>query len=49
MSKFPFTEDPLVERPAIQLFSSLGWETVSALEETSGPGGTLGRETPARK
>jgi type I restriction enzyme R subunit len=46
MSAHPFTEDHLVERPAIRLFSELGWETVSAMEETFGPKGTLGRETP---
>ena len=41
-----YTEDNLVEQPAIQLFASLGWQTVSALEEVYGSGGTLGRETP---
>ena len=40
-----YTEDQLVERPAIGLFAVLGWQTVSAIEETFGPGGTLGRET----
>lgn len=40
-----YTEDHLVEQPAIGLFASLGWQTVSAIEETFGPGGTLGRET----
>ena len=40
-----YTEDQLVEQPAIGLFGTLGWSTVSALEETFGPGGTLGRET----
>ncbi|MCJ7678111.1 MAG: type I restriction endonuclease subunit R, partial [Anaerolineales bacterium] len=40
-----YTEDQLVEQPAIGLFSTLGWQTVSAMEETFGPGGTLGRET----
>lgn len=43
----PNTEDQLVEQPAIQLFAALGWETVSALDEVMGPGGTLGRETTA--
>jgi hypothetical protein len=28
-----------------RLFATLGWQTVSALEETFGAGGTLGRET----
>lgn len=40
-----YTEDQLVEQPAIGLFAELGWQTVSALEETFGPEGTLGRET----
>ena len=29
-----YTEDQLVEQPAIGLFAELGWTTVSALEET---------------
>src|SRR5438093_2300439 len=40
-----YTEDQLVEQPAIGLFQALGWRTVSAMEETFGAGGTLGRET----
>src|ERR1039458_8032549 len=40
-----YTEDQLVEQPAIGLFACLGWLTVSAMQETFGPGGTLGRET----
>ena len=40
-----YTEDQLVEQPAIGLFTELEWQTVSALEETFGGGGTLGRET----
>lgn len=40
-----YTEDQLVEQPAIQLFSQLGWHTISAMEEVFGPAGTLGRET----
>ena len=40
-----YSEDQLVEQPAIQLFSELGWQTVSALEEVFGLGGTLGRDT----
>lgn len=39
-----YTEDSLVEQPAIQLFSELGWETLSASEEVMGATGTLGRE-----
>ena len=45
MSRHPYTEDQLVEQPAIGLFATLGWQTVSALEETFAAGGTLGRET----
>lgn len=45
MSTHAYTEDQLVEQPAIGLFAALGWQTMSALEETFGPGGTLGRET----
>src|SRR5438105_4698678 len=41
----PFSEDQLVERPAMGLFAELGWQTVSAMEEQFGVGGTLGRET----
>ncbi len=40
-----FTEDHLIEQPAIHLFAELGWTTVSAMEETLGLRGTLGRET----
>jgi type I restriction enzyme R subunit len=45
MSPHAYTEDQLVEQPAIGLFATLGWQTVSAMEETFGVGGTLGRET----
>ena len=40
-----YTEDQLVEQPAIGLFADLGWQTVSAMEESFGVNGTLGRET----
>jgi type I restriction enzyme R subunit len=40
-----YTEDQLIEQPAIGLFAELGWTTVSASEEIFGAGGTLGRET----
>ncbi len=40
-----YTEDSLVEQPAIQLFAELGWETLSASDEVMGADGTLGRET----
>ena len=45
MSPGNYSEDSLVEQPAIRLFAALGWQTVSALEETFATGGTLGRET----
>lgn len=45
MSPHAWTEDQLVEQPTIALFAAQGWQTVSALEESFGPGGTLGRET----
>jgi|CXWL01.1.fsa_nt_gi type I restriction enzyme R subunit len=42
-----YSEDQLVEQPAITLLAELGWQTVSAMEEVFGPQGTLGRETKA--
>ena len=45
MSPHAWSENQLVEQPAIGLFAALGWQTVSALDETFGAGGTLGRET----
>jgi hypothetical protein len=45
MSAHAYTEDQLVEQPAIGLFAELGWSTVSAMEETFGAAGTLQRET----
>ncbi len=46
-----FTEDSLVEQPAIALFAELGWGTANCYEEYFGgdaPPGRLhlGRETP---
>jgi len=40
-----YSEDQLVEQPAIQLFASIGWTTEDAREEIFGPLGTLQRET----
>ncbi len=40
-----YTEDQLVEQPAVDLFEKLGWETGSALDEVFGPDGTFERET----
>ena len=45
MSAHAYTEDQLVEQPAIGLFAELGWQTVSASEEIFGATGTLLRET----
>ena len=44
MSAHAYTEDQLVEQPAIELFAELGWQTVSAMEEVFGPIGMLERE-----
>jgi type I restriction enzyme R subunit len=40
MSAHAYTEDQLVEQPAIGLLGELGWTTVLALEETFGAAGT---------
>jgi type I restriction enzyme R subunit len=40
-----FSEDELVERPAVELLAELNWSTVNAYEEVLGPGGTLGRDS----
>ena len=40
-----FSEDFLIEQPAIALFSALGWETANCFDETFGPAGMLGRDT----
>src|SRR4051794_25855861 len=42
-----FSEDQLVEQPAISLFEELGWNTSNAYSETLGAGGTLGRDNKA--
>jgi type I restriction enzyme R subunit len=39
-----YSEDALVEQPAIALLDALGWTTVNAHHETFGPEGTLGRD-----
>jgi type I restriction enzyme, R subunit len=39
-----FTEDRLVEQPAIALFRELGWEHINAYNEIQGANGTLGRD-----
>lgn len=40
-----YTENQLVEQPAIELLAALGWQTISALEETFGATGMLLRGT----
>ncbi len=40
-----FTEDALIEQPALALLGQLGWETANCFDETFGAEGTLGRET----
>ena len=42
-----YTEDQLVEQPAIALFEELGWAHVNAMQETMGPEGLLGRDNRA--
>jgi type I restriction enzyme R subunit len=43
-----YTEDQLVEQPAIGLFAELGWAVMSALEETFGAPATLLRKTKGK-
>ena len=45
MSPVGLTEDVLVERPALDLLSGLGWGVASGFEEVLGSGGTLGRDS----
>ena len=40
-----YSEDSLVEQPAIELFSQLGWQNANCFYEKFGENGTLGRET----
>lgn len=41
----PYTEDNLVERPAMELLHTMGWDTLNCYNEKFGKDGTLGRET----
>ncbi len=43
-----YTEDALVERPAISLLADLGWETVNAYHEFDHGASTLGRRPVPR-
>jgi len=42
-----YSEDALVEQPAIALFNELGWETANCFNETFGKHGMMGRENTA--
>ncbi len=44
MTSGRYSEDELVEQPAIALFEDLGWEHINAYHETLGSSGTLGRD-----
>lgn len=39
-----YTEDELIEQPAINLFSDIGWQTLDCYSEVFGEEGTLGRD-----
>jgi type I restriction enzyme R subunit len=39
-----YTEDALVEQPAINLFSEIGWQTLDCYSETFGDDSLLGRD-----
>ena len=39
-----YTEDALIEQPAINLFSEIGWQTLDCYSEVFGKEGTLGRD-----
>lgn len=47
MTPSSYSEDALVEQPAIALLAELGWETVNAYHEFDHGASTLGRETRA--
>ncbi|MHC9541687.1 MAG: type I restriction endonuclease subunit R [Vulcanimicrobiota bacterium] len=47
MTPTGYTEDTLVEQPAIALLAELGWETVNAYHECDHGASTLGRESKA--
>lgn len=39
-----YSEQGLIEQPAIEMLKKLGWKHINALHETLGPSGTLGRD-----
>ena len=45
MTPSGYTEDELIEQPAIALLAELGWETVDARNEFAGSTSSLGRES----
>ena len=45
MTPSGYTEDALIERPAIELLSKLGWQTLNVYGEFDNGASTLGRET----
>ena len=47
MTPSGYTEDALVEQPAIALLAELGWETYNAYREFDHGASPLGRETKA--
>jgi type I restriction enzyme R subunit len=47
MTFHTYSEDQLIEQPAVALFAGMGWSTISAREEIFGANGTLERETSA--
>ena len=42
-----YSEDFLIEQPAIELFKALNYDHINCYNETFGKAGTLGRETPS--
>jgi len=38
-----YTEDSLIEQPAINLFADIGWQTIDCYSEVFGEEGTLER------
>jgi type I restriction enzyme R subunit len=42
-----YSENILIEQPAISLIESLGWQSANCYYETFGPTSALGRETPS--
>lgn len=45
MTHHTYTEDQLVEQPALHVLAELGWQVMNARDEVLGANGTLGRES----